>query len=142
MAEKKSRKRGQGEGSIYQRSDGQWVASISSPAGRKVALCNICYSLKSPHGITKAPRKDDGARATDTKLNEGSLADAPVAVVSTAKPDSVQLALGDHLLHGPIRALEALCGLVYGQELHSVLPLQLRRNAVSASIASSTLYAT
>lgn len=43
MAEKKSRaeaarlrKRGQGEGSIFQRSDGLWCAAISTPEGRKV----------------------------------------------------------------------------------------------------------
>ena len=30
------RKRGQGEGSIFQRSDGLWVAAISTPEGRKV----------------------------------------------------------------------------------------------------------
>lgn len=31
-----ARKRGQGEGSIFQRGDGQWVAAISTPEGRKV----------------------------------------------------------------------------------------------------------
>ena len=31
-----SKKRGQGEGSIYQRKDGMWVAAISTPEGRKL----------------------------------------------------------------------------------------------------------